>query len=97
MSKMEMVKGASNSYSWINRSKQLIIFDPDVGLDGWNSIEQRYVSIHSLYLLLKICIRSELEDDFFEVKHIGKFLRVDELLAIKVDDFLHYYTHYFNR
>ena len=77
-----MVEGASNCYSWIYRSKHLIIFDPDAGLDGGNSIEYGDVSIHRLYLLLDIRVRSELEDDFLEVQHGGKFLRVDELLAI---------------
>lgn len=89
MPKMEMVKGASNCHSWIHRSKHLIIFDPDAGLDGWNGIEQRDKLIHSLYFLPNFRIRSELKDDFLEVEHSGKFLRVYELLAIQVYDFLH--------
>lgn len=89
MPKMEMVKGASDGYCWKNRSKGLIIFNPDIGLNGGNGVEQRNVSINSMYLVFNIRVRSELEDDFLEIQQTGKLLRVDELLAIEVYDLLH--------
>ena len=39
--------------------------------------------------MFNVRVRSELEDDFLEIKHTGKFFRVNELLTIEIDDFLH--------